>query len=116
MAIPASYCWGQTGKVPAAKLRPITIIPSKEFIAAIAGERDRHMLSSHSANVVRGHSRGISEGLFHDTGYVVNRALDVRLDDQFMMLSVKLPRNRASMVRFIEVLARKSNRKCLHAL
>src|SRR5260370_3530639 len=116
MAIPPPYCRRRTGEQPAAKLRPVAIIAREEFVAAIAGQRDRHMFSSHPADMVRRNDRGIAEWFFHRTCYVVDCCLDIRLDNQLVVLGVKVLGNRTGMARLLEVLIGKADGQRLYAL
>src|SRR5215472_19130523 len=115
-AIPPAQRWRRTGELPAAKLGPIAIISCKEFVATIAGQSHGHMLSGHPADMVRRNDRRISERLFHRACYVVHCSFDVRLDEQFVVLGVKVLGNSAGMVGLIEVLIGKADGKSLHAL
>ena len=42
----------------------VAIVSGKDFVAAVAGERDRHVLARHLRHVVGGQHGGVAEGLF----------------------------------------------------
>src|SRR5262249_20545590 len=71
-AIPVPHCRSGTGETAPAKLRQVAVITRKELVAAVAGQRDGHMLSSQTANVVRRYYGRVPERLFHDAAYVVD--------------------------------------------
>ncbi len=69
------------------------------------------MLASQAANVIGRHHRGISERFFERVRQELYGFLDLRFDEQFVMLSSKMLCNDPRMLRFVEVRFGKSNRK-----
>src|SRR6266481_3900374 len=69
------------------------------------------MLASQAANVIGRHHRGISERFFERVRQELYGFLDLRFDEQFVMLSSKMLCNDPRMLRFVEIRFGESNRK-----
>ncbi len=82
-------------------LPTIAPITGKHFIAAIAGQRDRDILSRHGANLQRRHRRIVAKGLVIDRRQAAYQADRVRIRRLQVVISVVAPGHLGGVGRFI---------------
>src|SRR5258707_11521556 len=97
----------------AAGVNAVTIIPAKDFIAAITGKCHRDMLASHLRYVVSGQHGGVAERLFQRTCQMLDGLDDLGLQDHLVMIGAELLGDHASVSRFVEVIFLETNGESL---
>src|SRR5437868_6492285 len=70
----------------AIQMHRVAIVSGKQFIAAIASKRYRHVLAGNAADVVGRDRGGVAKRLFHHAGQVVECFSDVWFNYEFVML------------------------------
>src|SRR5205807_1101564 len=95
------------------EVNQIAVVASEQLVAPISRECHRHMLPSCARNVVCRYHGGVTKRLFQHCRQLVESFFDLRLNDELVMLGAKLLRHSTRVLRFVEVLFRKTNRKGL---
>src|SRR5438445_11436737 len=89
----------------------IPFVAGKQFAPSISSQSHGDMLASQSANVIGRHHRGIAERFFERVRQELYGFLDLRVDEQFVILSSIMLCNDLRMLRFVEIIFGTSNRK-----
>src|SRR5712692_4589703 len=79
----------------------VAAISGEVFIATVAAERDRHLLTCHRRNVVGRDRGGIREGLVEMPSETIHNHSGVRTYNLFVMIGRELPGNHPCIVRFV---------------
>src|SRR2546425_5982848 len=111
VTIPSAHSRGKQANLPAPQIGLVTIVTSKEFIPAISRQSYCDMLTSQAAHMIRWHDRRIAKRFFQRMRQQVHRFLDLRLDDQFVVLGAEPSCDYAGIFGFVEVFAGEANRK-----
>src|SRR6267378_3985176 len=110
--VPTTCPGRKQAKSSTLKIGSVTVVTSEQLIPPISGQSHRDMLTSQAADVIRRDNRGIAKRFFQRMRQLVYGFLDVRLDNQFMMLGAEPSRDQAGIFGFVEVLAGEANREC----
>ena len=94
----------------------VAVITCEQFVAAVAGERNRDVLPRHRGYEISRDLRGIGERLVEPLGQIRNDVERLfRGHGQFGVLGAEMPRHRGSVRRFIEAFDIEADGEGLHA-